>query len=101
MTPAELTAHYAKLIEDVFQHVISGNEAAAADILAAHDREIVALADASQAAAVALARESRAAEISAGLRERAPNVSLDWCDMRGSCAAALISVADDIDAGRI
>jgi hypothetical protein len=71
VTPAELTAHYAKLIEDVFQHVLSGNEAAAADILAAHDREIVALADASQAAAVALARQSRAAEISAACRRLA------------------------------
>lgn len=74
----------------------------ALELLAAHDRALVAIVDASQASAVALARQSVAAEISAGLRERARRVQqVDWTDMIGSCVAALVSAADDIDAGRI
>lgn len=96
---------YAKLIEDVFQlyrdemynpHVISGNEAAAAELLAAHDREFVLLANANEAAAVARAREARAAEISAGLRRLARTYA-----PRSPIADALEFAADDIDAGRI
>jgi len=39
----------------------------ATELLAAHERELVLLANANEAAAVALARQSRAAEISAAL----------------------------------
>lgn len=56
---------YAKLIDAVHKAVMMGDRAAAADLLAAHDRELVLLANANEAAAVALARQSVAAEYDA------------------------------------
>lgn len=85
MTPAEL----ARAIRT------APTDNAAAELLAEHDRELVAIADASQAAAVALARQSRAAEISAGLRRLARMPSA------AEFAGALQFAADDIDNGRL
>lgn len=84
MTPAELVA----LIRS------SSSSDRALELLAEHDRKLVAMANASEAAAVAFARQSRAAEISAGLRRLARMPSA------ADFAGALQFAADDIDAGR-
>lgn len=84
MTPAELVA----MIRS------SSSSDRALELLAEHDRKLVAMANASEAAAVALARQSRAAEISVGLRRLAKQA-------QPVTAEAWESVATAIDNGRI
>lgn len=87
MTPAELVA----LIRS------SSSSDRALELLAEHDRKLVAMANASEAAAVALARQSRAAEISAGLRAYARESG----GVAPSQVSGFILAADVIDSGEV
>lgn len=66
---------------------------AAAEMLAEHERQLVAMANASEAAAVALARQSRAAETAQDDTERRAERAEKEADKLRSQVAALQAVA--------